>query len=68
MLLQDLKKKIYIQVTYLLDNENVVKREFGAYNKIQDNYLKYVLSMDKFDFSQNGIIHKNIIDWLLNEK
>ena len=68
LLLQDLKKKIYIQVTYLLDNENVVEREFGAYNKIQDNYPKYVLSMDKFDFSQNGIIHKNIIDWLLNEK
>lgn len=62
------EEKIYIQVTYLLDNENVVEREFGAYNKIQDNYPKYVLSMDKFDFSQNGIIHKNIIDWLLNEK
>ena len=28
---------------------------------------KYVLSMDKFDLSQNGIIHKNIIDWLLNK-
>ncbi len=24
--------------------------------------------MDKFDFSQNGIIHKNVIDWLLEEK
>ena len=34
---------------------------------IKDNYPKYVLTMDKFDFSQNGIIHKNVIDWLLEE-
>ena len=42
--------------------------EFGAYKGIEDNYPKYVLSMDHFDFSQNGIIHKNVIDWLLEEK
>ena len=42
-------------------------REFGAFKNIEDNYPKYVLSMDKFDFSQNGIIHKNVIDWLLEE-
>ena len=62
------EEKIYIQVTYLLDDENVSEREFCAYKQIEDNYPKYVLSMDKFDFSQNGIIHKNIIDWLLEEK
>ncbi len=60
-------EKIYIQVTYLLADENVIKREFEAYKKIEDNYPKYVLSMDKFDFSNNGIIHKNIIDWLLEK-
>ena len=43
-----------------------LEKEFNAYNNIKDNYLKYVLSMDKFDLSQNGIIHINIIDWLLN--
>ena len=61
------EEKIYLQVAYLLDNENVVEREFNAYKNIDDNYPKYVITMDKFDFSQNGIIHKNIIDWLLNE-
>ncbi len=60
-------EKIYIQVAYILVDELAVKREFGAYGKIEDNYPKYVLSMDKFDFSQNGIIHKNIIDWLLEK-
>ena len=44
-----------------------MEREFGALKNIEDNYPKYVLSMDKFDFSQNGIIHKNVIDWLLEE-
>ena len=58
-------EKIYIQVTYILSDETVIDREFNAYKKIEDNYPKYVLSMDKFDLSQNGIIHKNIIDWLL---
>ena len=61
------EEKIYLQVAYLLDNENVVERKFNAYKNIDDNYPKYVITMDKFDFSQNGIIHKNIIDWLLNE-
>ena len=60
-------EKIYIQVTYILSDEKVIEREFGVYKKIEDNYPKYVLSMDKFDLSQNGIIHKNIIDWLLNK-
>ena len=60
-------EKIYIQVAYILSDESVITREFGAYKKIEDNYPKYVLSMDKLDLSENGIIHKNIIDWLLNK-
>ncbi len=59
------KIKEYYQVTYLLANNDVIEREFGAFKVIGDNYPKYVLSLDKTDFSQNGIIHKNIIDWLL---
>lgn len=61
------KEKMYIQVCYILSDDSVIDREFGAYKEIDDNYPKYVISMDKFDFSQNGIIHKNIIDWLLEE-
>ena len=60
-------EKKYFQVAYLLNDAKVVEREFGAYKTINDNFPKYVLSMDKTDFSQNGIIHKNIIDWLLDE-
>ena len=57
--------KVYIQVAYLLSDVSVIEREFRVYRAIPDNYPKYVLSMDNNDFSQDGIIHRNIIDWLL---
>ena len=60
-------EKFYIQVCEYLSSDEVVEREFGAYNQVNDNYPKYVLSMDKIDYSRNGIIHKNIIDWLLDK-
>jgi hypothetical protein len=55
----------YYQVSYLLETDKTRNREFGVYEHIKDNFEKYVLSMDKIDFSQNGIIHKNIEDFLL---
>lgn len=39
-------RTIYIQVTYLLATEETVKREFGNLAAINDNYPKYVVSMD----------------------
>lgn len=59
--------KEYYQVCYYLTDDKVIDREFNVYKKIEDNYPKYVISMDKFDMSQNGIIHKNVIDWLLED-
>lgn len=59
------KQRIYVQVSYLLSSEKTVKREFGSLLKIRDNYPKYVISMDQFDFSREGIIHLNLIDFLL---
>lgn len=60
-------EKIYIQVCYMLGDEKTREREFGIYKSVDDNYPKYVLSMDKINFSQEGIIHMNIIDFLLNK-
>lgn len=59
--------KIYVQVAYLLASEETVRREFSVYDSIKDNFPKYVVSMDEFDFSRNGIIHRNIRDFLLGE-
>lgn len=58
-------EKLYFQVAYLLEGAKTEEREFGAYKVVNDNYPKYVLSLDKSNFSKDGIIHKNIIDWLL---
>ena len=58
----------YIQVTYeMKGNESTIEREFGVYKSIEDNYPKYVISLDKIDLSRNGIIHLNLIDFLLSK-
>lgn len=61
-------KKCFIQVTYLLASAETIKREFGAYSKITDASPKYVMSLDKIDMSHDGIVHMNIIDFLLRRK
>ena len=60
-------KKEYYQVTYYLYDQKVIDREFGAYASIPDNYPKYVISMDKIDFSREGIIHLNALKFLLEK-
>lgn len=55
---------IYIQVAYILADEKVIEREFGAFACIRDYYPRYVITMDRIDFSRNGIRHVNIIDFL----
>ncbi|MCF7859785.1 MAG: ATP-binding protein [Candidatus Cloacimonetes bacterium] len=60
-------EKIYFQVTYLLSGKDTVEREFRPLLKINDNYQKIVLSMDKiWGGDKNGIKRINIIDFLLN--
>ena len=58
-------EKLYVQVTYLLASEETANREFGVYDSIRDNFPKYVVSLDEFDMSRNGIKHRNIRDFLL---
>ena len=60
-------KKCFIQVSYLLANEETINREFGAFKPIADASPKYVMSLDKVDFSRNGIRHVNIVDFLLHK-
>ena len=58
-------ERLYLQVAYLLHDEKTTAREFGALEKIQDNYPKLVLSMDKFlDPTRNGIGWRNLIEYL----
>ena len=58
-------EKLYIQVAYEITDRNR-EREFGNFAAIRDNYPKLVISRDKIPLSENGIIHRNIIDFLLD--
>lgn len=59
-------EKIYVQVTYVLADQNVIEREFGNLLKIKDNFPKFVVSTDKFIMqTHKGIKHLNIRDFLL---
>ena len=56
---------MYVQVSYLLEKDETVKREFGTLLKIDDNHSKLVVSMDKLaGGGYDGIEHMYIRDFL----
>ena len=61
-------KKCFIQVAYMLINDDVIDREFNTFKSVRDASPKYVLSLDDIDMSKDGITHLNIEDWLLHKK
>lgn len=56
----------YYQIAWLMSGESTVEREFGALEKINDNYPKYLLTTDSFTQNRSGIRHLNVFNWLLN--
>ena len=62
------KSLSYYQISYKIRDEKTRERIFETYNSVTDNFPKYVLSMDHSNFSQDGVIHKNIIDFLLEDE
>lgn len=65
---EDRGNKLYVQVAYLLASEDTVRREFDIFSHIRDNFPKYVVTLDEFDMSRDGIRHCNIRDFLLAEE
>ena len=55
----------YYQVAWQLSSESTINREFSALEKINDNYPKFLLTTDSFTQNRNGIRHKNVFVWLL---
>ena len=55
----------YYQVVWQMADESTVEREFGALEKINDNYPKYLLTTDSFTQNRRGIRHLNAFNWLL---
>ena len=56
----------YYQVAWQLTSESTVEREFGALEKINDNYPKFLLTTDSFTQNRSGIRHLNVFNWLLD--
>lgn len=58
-------QKIYIQVAYLITDQKVYEREFGNLKNINDNYPKFVVSMDALYLgNDNGIAHMQLHNFL----
>jgi predicted AAA+ superfamily ATPase len=60
-------EKLYVQVTYMINNDpKIISREFGNLLKINDQYPKYVVSLDKLRTSAiEGVRHLYLPDFLL---
>lgn len=61
------RRKIYVQVAYLIANEETRQREFGNLRLIHDNYPKYVISATPLlrRSDSDGITHLHIREFLL---
>jgi predicted AAA+ superfamily ATPase len=61
-------KKIYVQVSYKLDSEDTVAREFNPLLDIKDQFPKFVVTMDDFwKETVEGVLHLHITDFLLGQ-
>jgi len=49
-----------------MTSESTAEREFGALEKINDNYPKILLTTDSFTQNRSGIRHLNVFNWLLD--
>ena len=58
----------YYQVSWEISDAGTEKREFSPLESIKDNYPKYLLTTESFTQNKNGIIHKNVFEWLLERK
>ena len=57
---------VYYQVALTTRDESIIQRELAPLKKINDNYPKYILTLDDdLDADFEGIKKINVIDWLL---
>lgn len=58
----------YYQVSYAIADEKTYLREIKALQTPDDNYEKTLLTMDPGNYNENGILIRNVIDWLLADE
>ena len=57
--------KLPLCTSKLVNDEKTLKREISAFKRINDNYPKYLLTLDYDNANIDGIQKLNVIDWLL---
>lgn len=57
----------YYQVAYSVATEETLTRELSPLRQINDNYPKYLITLDQASFDNNGIRHLNALDFLMNQ-
>lgn len=62
------KRRVYIQASYIIGNDETRQREFGTLKAISDNYPKYVISMTPLVTRNDdeGIFHLSLREFLKN--
>jgi len=61
-------ERLYFQVCYIISDEKVRNREIRPFSKINDNYPKYLLTMDSIpESSEEGILRRYIPNWLMEK-
>lgn len=58
----------YVQVAMTIMDEKTEHREYAPFAKIRDNYPKYLLTMDSLLQKRDGVIHKNIMDFIAGDE
>lgn len=61
------KRIMYIQVVYLFEDGNDVNKQVAKFDDFEALGPKYILSLDKREFAKNGVIHRNIIEFLTDK-
>ena len=58
-------EKTYYQVAATVMEESTLARELVPLKRVQDNYPKYIITMDDLPSDEDGIKVVNVIDFLM---
>ena len=62
-------EKMYVQVSYRMETDSTIEREFAPLLAIDDHYPKFVVSMDEvWQDNMEGIRHIHLADFLTDEQ
>ena len=61
------KRIMYIQVVETFEDGNAINQQIAKFDGFEALGPKYILSLDRRTFARNGVVHKNIIDFLLDK-